>query len=225
MSQANNPDDIVIYGTNNSSLTIKTDLIDVSVNAGGLIGDIGGNYSVGGSEILGAALDIVGIFDPTGIADGLNASLQASEGNWGDALISSAGIIPFAGDLAKVGKIEKDIKILDKAVDAAKGVDKAKDLSKAEARAAKLSKTSREGKDFTKAGKESVIDVNKAKNNGKTVCEGCGTNTTKATQSKKGVTPSKKETQVDHVKRKRDGGSGTPDNGQVLCRGCNLDKG
>jgi len=125
------PDDIVIYGVNNSSLTIKTDLIDVSVNAGGLIGDIGGNYSISGAEILGAALDIVGIFDPTGIADELNANSQASEGNWGDALISSAGIIPFAGDLAKVGKIEKDVKILDKAVDAAKGAVKAKTAQKA----------------------------------------------------------------------------------------------
>lgn len=127
----NGPEDIVIYGTNNSSLTIETDLIDVSVNAGRLIGDIGGNYSVSGSEILGAALDIVGIFDPTGIADGLNASLQASEGNWGDAAISSFGIIPYAGDLAKAGKIEKDIKILDKAVDAAKGADKVNDAKKA----------------------------------------------------------------------------------------------
>lgn len=117
------PDDIVIYGANNSSLTIKTDLIDVSVNAGGLIGDIGGNYTVGGKEILGAALDIVGIFDPTGIADGLNASLQASDGNWGDALISSVGIIPYAGDLAKAGKIEKDVKILDKAIDGAKAIN------------------------------------------------------------------------------------------------------
>ncbi|QRE04062.1 RHS repeat-associated core domain-containing protein [Flavobacterium psychrophilum] len=97
-------------------------------------------------------------------------------------------------------------------------------LTKAEARAAKLSKVDRSGKDFTKAGKRAVIDVNKAKNGGKTVCEGCGTSTTKATQSKKGVTPSKRETQVDHVNRKRNGGSGTPNNGQVLCRGCNLDK-
>jgi len=97
--------------------------------------------------------------------------------------------------------------------------------AKAEARAAKLNKTSREGKDFTKAGKETVIDLNKAKNKGKTVCEDCGTSTTKAKQSKKGVTPPKTETQVDHVKRKRHGGSGTPDNGQVLCRDCNLKKG
>jgi 5-methylcytosine-specific restriction endonuclease McrA len=87
-----------------------------------------------------------------------------------------------------------------------------------------LSEKQRGGQDFTKAGKEAVIDLNKAKNNGVTKCENCGISTTPATQSKKGVVPSKTETQVDHIGRKRDGGSGTPDNGQVLCRGCNLDK-
>ena len=80
------------------------------------------------------------------------------------------------------------------------------------------------GKDFTKAGKEAVIDVNKAKNGGKVKCEGCGTTTKPATQSKKGVTPSKKERQVDHKRAKSKDGSGTPDTGQVLCRGCNIKK-
>jgi RHS repeat-associated protein len=97
-------------------------------------------------------------------------------------------------------------------------------LSKVEARAAKLSEKARPSEKFTKAGKEAVVDVNKAKNGGKTVCEGCKTSTTAATQSKKGVTPSKTETQVDHVVPKSKGGSGTPNNGQVLCRDCNIKK-
>lgn len=97
--------------------------------------------------------------------------------------------------------------------------------TKAEARAEKLSRKQREGQDFTKAGKEAVIDVNKEKNNGKTVCVGCNTETVPATQSQKGVTPAKNETRVDHRKAKVKGGSGTPDNGQVLCSDCNLKKG
>ncbi len=97
-------------------------------------------------------------------------------------------------------------------------------VSKAEKRAAKLSKVSREGKDFTKAGKEAVIDLNKAKNKGKVICENCGVNTLPATKSQKGITPSKLERQVDHIKPKSKGGSGTPDNGQVLCRDCNIKK-
>jgi 5-methylcytosine-specific restriction endonuclease McrA len=51
-----------------------------------------------------------------------------------------------------------------------------------------------------------------------------GLETTPAQQTKKGVPQPKTETQVDHKIRKRDGGSGTPDNGEVLCSGCNLDK-
>ena len=82
----------------------------------------------------------------------------------------------------------------------------------------------REGKDFTPKGKKTVIDDNKAKNNGKTVCEGCKVETTKPEQSKKGVTPPTTDTQVDHKKAKSKGGKGTPDNGQVLCRGCNIKK-
>jgi RHS repeat-associated protein len=97
-------------------------------------------------------------------------------------------------------------------------------LQNAEARAAKLSKNQRPGEDFTKAGKDATKEVNKAKNGGQTVCENCGVNTTPAQQSKKGVTPPKTETQIDHKIPKSKGGSGTPDNGQVLCRECNLKK-
>jgi RHS repeat-associated protein len=135
------------------------------------------------------------------------------------------------GVATKLARTEKAVdavvdtkKAIDKAVDVEKTADKATDLKKAEERAAKLSEKERPGEDFTKAGKEAVKDVNKAKNNGQTTCEGCGVKTTPAQQSKKGVTPSKTETQVDHVKRKSEGGSGTPNNGQVLCRGCNLEK-
>ncbi|MCL6220151.1 DUF6443 domain-containing protein [Zunongwangia pacifica] len=208
------PEDIIIRGENGSSLTIVTDLIDVDVNAGGIVGDLGGNYSFDGEDILVAGLDIVGIVDPSGVADVAAASIEAKNGNYGSAILSGLGVVPYLGDVGKVGKIPKHLKTINKAVDAVK----------AEKRAAKLSKVGREGKNFTKAGKEAVIDVNKAKNNGKVICENCGTNTLPATQSKKGVTPSKKERQVDHIDPKSKGGSGTPDNGQVLCRDCNIKK-
>jgi RHS repeat-associated protein len=208
------PTDITIRGKNNSSVTIKTDLIDVSVDAGSIVGDFGGNYTLGGKDVLIATLDIVGIIDPTSVADVAAATLEAKQGNWGSAFLSGLGVIPLFGDLGKVGKIGKHVKTIENAVA----------LAKAEKRAAKLSEVQRVGKDFTKSGKEAVIDVNKAKNGGKVKCEGCGTTTKVATQSKRGVTPSKKERQVDHKKAKSKGGSGTPDNGQVLCRGCNIRK-
>ena len=82
----------------------------------------------------------------------------------------------------------------------------------------------RAGKAFTPQGKKNVIEINKANHQGVTTCENCGVKTIPAQQSQKGITPPKNETQVDHVTPKASGGSGTPDNGQVLCRDCNIKK-
>ena len=114
------PDDIIIRGKNNSSITIKTDLIDISVNAGSIVGDLGGNYTLQGNDILVAALDIVGIVDPTGVADVAAAILEAKAGNWGGAILSSFGVVPLLGDLGKIGKVGKHVKTIEKAIDGAK---------------------------------------------------------------------------------------------------------
>ncbi len=113
------PEDIILKGKNNSSIIIKTDLIDISVNAGAIIGDVGGNYTLEGDEVLIAALDIVGIADPTGAADAISATLEAKRGNWKGAVLSGLGIIPYLGDLGKAGKIPKHVKTLRKAIEAA----------------------------------------------------------------------------------------------------------
>jgi RHS repeat-associated protein len=117
------PTDIVILGKNNSSVTLKTDLIDIKVNASSLGVDFGGKYTLQGEDVLSAGLDIVGIIDPTGVADGLNAGLQAKNGDWLSAGISALGVIPYLGDVAKVGKIGKDVKIIENAIDAVKAVN------------------------------------------------------------------------------------------------------
>jgi hypothetical protein len=84
--------------------------------------------------------------------------------------------------------------------------------------------SSQNGTNFSKKEKQKVIEDNKNKNNGKTVCENCGTETVKSEKSQKGVTPPKNETQVDHITPKSKGGKGQADNGQVLCRDCNRQK-
>jgi RHS repeat-associated protein len=113
-------DDIIINGKNNSSITIVTDLIDIEVNAGSIVGDLGGNYTFQGEEILVAALDIVGVIDPSGAADVAAGSIEMKNGNIWSGLASYAGVFPLAGDLAKVGKINKHINTIENAIGAVK---------------------------------------------------------------------------------------------------------
>lgn len=124
----NGPDDIVLRGENNSSITIVTDLIDVEVDVSGFGVDFGGEYTLDGQEIVQTGLDLVGAVDPTGIADGLNASLYLENGDWGNALLSGIGVVPYVGDAAKIPRIAKG---LDKIHDAVKLADKANDAKKA----------------------------------------------------------------------------------------------
>jgi RHS repeat-associated protein len=116
--------DIRIRGANNSSVTIKTDAIDVDVNVGALGISFGGNYALQGDEILSAGLDIVGLFDPSGIADAVNAKLSADKGDLFGTITSAVSILP-GGDILKVGKIGKDVKVIREAIQAVNGNSKA----------------------------------------------------------------------------------------------------
>lgn len=74
-----------------------------------------------GLDLTQMGLDIVGIFEPTPFADGSNAVISVGRsigsvfsGDWGEAGghllnagLSTAGILPGLGDLAKAGKIGK----------------------------------------------------------------------------------------------------------------------
>jgi RHS repeat-associated protein len=82
----------------------------------------------------------------------------------------------------------------------------------------------RAGKPFTPKGKDEVKSANAANNGGQTTCQNCGQSTVPAQQSQSGVTPPGNETHVDHIVPKSQNGDGSPSNGQVLCRTCNLQK-
>jgi len=105
--------DITIDGSNNSSLTIKTDLINVRVNVDI---DLHGNHTIDGEAAVQTGLDFVSLFDPTGITSVLSAGISAKNGNYLDAAMGVLGAIPIAGELAKAEKVAKDIKLIDKLV-------------------------------------------------------------------------------------------------------------
>jgi hypothetical protein len=97
-----------------------TELIDVKIDASSLGVDFGGNYTLDGDQILSAALDIVGIFDPTPISDAIGSKLAYSKGDYLSAGISLFAMVPYIGDLGKVSKIKKDVEIIKDAVESVK---------------------------------------------------------------------------------------------------------
>jgi hypothetical protein len=80
---------------------------------------------------------------------------------------------------------------------------------------------SRPGKDFTPAGKRTIDAANAAKNGGKNACTKCG-NDVRKQANKKGQPTPKDQLQRHHVVPKSQNGSGTPDNGQILCPECHI---
>jgi 5-methylcytosine-specific restriction endonuclease McrA len=82
----------------------------------------------------------------------------------------------------------------------------------------------RAGKDFTPAGKRQIDADNAAKNRGANKCENCGVEVVPGQKSERGVSPPGNQRERDHIVPKSRGGDGSPENGQVLCRDCNLDK-
>lgn len=71
-------------------------------------------------DLTQVGLSVVGIFDPTGIADGADALISLKRGDYWGAGISALGIIPYLGDIAKIGKLPKLLKIIDNVVSMAK---------------------------------------------------------------------------------------------------------
>jgi RHS repeat-associated protein len=56
---------------------------------------------------LQGAADVAGVVDPTGIVDGANGVIYTARGDYFNAAISFAGMVPYAGDLAKIGRYAK----------------------------------------------------------------------------------------------------------------------
>jgi hypothetical protein len=64
-------------------------------------------------------LDVIGVFDPTPLSDGVNALISAGRGDWTGAGLSAIIMIPYAGDV--IGKGGKVVRYGKKTVDAIEG--------------------------------------------------------------------------------------------------------
>ncbi|HVG61528.1 MAG TPA: HNH endonuclease signature motif containing protein [Hyalangium sp.] len=82
----------------------------------------------------------------------------------------------------------------------------------------------RAGKVFTTGGKRQIDAENAARNGGVNKCENCGVKVVPGQKSQRGVSPPAHQRERDHIIPKSQGGDGAPSNGQILCRGCNLEK-
>ncbi|HEY5809625.1 MAG TPA: DNA/RNA non-specific endonuclease [Povalibacter sp.] len=65
-------------------------------------------------------LSIAGVIDPTPVSDGIDGAISVGRGDWLGAGISVVSMIPYVGDLAKIGKLGKLLETVDTAVDLAK---------------------------------------------------------------------------------------------------------
>ena len=71
-------------------------------------------------DVAQIALDIVGIFDPTPISDGINGVISLARQDYAGAATSAAGMLPFIGDAAKLGKLGRHAETIAKVIEAAK---------------------------------------------------------------------------------------------------------
>jgi len=67
-------------------------------------------------EVVQFALDMAGIVDPTGTADGISALISLGRGRWLDAAISGISLVPYIGDLAKTAKLPRYVKAVAEAI-------------------------------------------------------------------------------------------------------------
>ncbi len=82
----------------------------------------------------------------------------------------------------------------------------------------------RAGQPFTARGKKLIDAENAGKNGGINACEICGREVIPGQKSTKGIRPPGIQRERDHIIPRSTGGDGSPSNGQILCRDCNLQK-
>jgi len=67
-------------------------------------------------DVTQIAIDLVGIADPTPIADTTNALISVGRADWTGAGLSLIAIVPYVGDVAKAGKFPRYLKVVERAI-------------------------------------------------------------------------------------------------------------
>ncbi|MCA9010162.1 MAG: hypothetical protein KDB01_10475 [Planctomycetaceae bacterium] len=127
-------------------------------------------------DITQMVLDIIGIFEPTPFADTASGLISLGRGDWLSAACSGISLLPYIGDLAKLGKIQKYSQSILKAIRVAEndaefaakirpGLQRLKDLCDdvpLDELPVSLRAASRKIADFLNEGTVAVGPVNKA---------------------------------------------------------------
>lgn len=71
-------------------------------------------------DLAQTSLDLIGIVDPSPVSDLTGAGLSALRGDGMGVLIAIAGIVPYVGDLAKLGKLPKLAHIIEESIELSK---------------------------------------------------------------------------------------------------------
>lgn len=152
-------------------------------------------------EIAGAAADAAGIVDPTPASDIVGAGISIARGDYWGAALSTASMIPYAGDLlAKpvkaaratkaIAGLERKVATLTKTVNDLKKAKKEAEAVEAAARETKIAKEADAAKDVAVRQNSQTAKKNKD-------CEDCKSND----QKTKGLKPGSIEHKADRWER------------------------
>lgn len=193
------------------------------------------------SDIGHTVLDVAGMVPVLGeAADLANAGWYAAEGDYQNAALSMAAVIPFAGGAATAAKWGS--RAVDTATDVAKAVDTANDVTRAADTARDTARATNNvtgtgnynhlvdhpsvgpGKPFTQTQKGNILEANMERNNGVLRSDISGEELVRPQQHTRGVTPPGNEAHIDHVIERSQGGANSYENARVLSRTENLSR-
>jgi hypothetical protein len=67
-------------------------------------------------DLAQLCFDIAGMIEPTPVSDGASLLISLGRGRWFDAAVSGVSMIPYVGDLAKLGKLPRYLKSVEDAI-------------------------------------------------------------------------------------------------------------